>query len=40
MIVFSSLQDKIDEDAVPESFRGLPIALLTAGMMALVLFAF
>lgn len=40
MVVFSSLQNKIDEEAVPASFRGLPIALLTAGMMALALLAF
>ena len=40
MVVFSSLQRKVDEEAVPSSFRGLPIALLTAGMMALALLAF
>jgi electron transport complex protein RnfA len=40
MIVFSSLEHKIDKEAVPASFRGLPIALLTAGMMALALLAF
>ena len=40
MVVFSSLHNKIDEEAVPASFRGLPIALLTAGMMALALLAF
>ena len=40
MVVFSSLQKKVDEEAVPSSFRGLPIALLIAGMMALVLLAF
>ena len=40
MVVFSSLQHKVDEEAVPASFRGLPIALLIAGMMALALLAF
>lgn len=40
MVVYSSLQKKIDNEAVPASFRGLPIALLTAGMMALALLAF
>lgn len=39
MVVFSSLQRKVDEEAVPASFRGLPIALLVAGMMALALLA-
>ena len=40
MVVFSSLDHKIDEEAVPASFRGLPIKLLVAGMMALALLAF
>ena len=40
MVVFSSLQKKVDEEAVPASFRGLPISLLIAGMMALALLAF
>ena len=40
MVVFGSLQKKVDEEAVPASFRGLPIALLIAGMMALALLAF
>ena len=40
MVVFSSLQHKVDEEAVPASFRGLPISLLIAGMMALALLAF
>ena len=40
MVVFSSLDRKIDEEAVPASFRGLPIKLLVAGMMALALLAF
>ena len=40
MVVFSSLQSKIDEEAVPDSFRGLPLALLLAGMMALAILAF
>lgn len=39
MIVFSSLHEKVDEEAVPTSFRGLPITLLIAGMMALALLA-
>lgn len=40
MVVFSSLQKKIDEDAVPGPFKGFPVALLTAGMIALALLAF
>ena len=40
MVVFSSLHKKVDEEAIPASFRGLPTALLIAGMMALALLAF
>ena len=40
MVIFRSLHNKIDEEAVPASFRGLPISLLVAGMMALALLAF
>ncbi|MEE0969980.1 MAG: Rnf-Nqr domain containing protein [Clostridia bacterium] len=37
MTLFSKLIANVDEDSVPESFRGLPIALLTAGMIVLAL---
>ena len=37
--LFSKLRRQIDEDAVPESFRGLPLSLLTAGMIVLALLA-
>ena len=40
MTVFAKLKDgPVDEDAIPASFRGLPIALLTAGMIVLALLA-
>ena len=40
MTVYATLKDvSVDEDAIPASFRGLPIALLTAGMMALAMMA-
>ena len=38
MTLFAKLHDEaVDEEAIPASFRGLPIALLTAGMIALAL---
>ena len=38
--LFAKLKDvPVDEDAIPRSFRGLPIALLTAGMIVLALLA-
>ena len=40
MTVFAKLKDvPVDEDAIPAPFRGLPIALLTAGMIVLALLA-
>lgn len=40
MTLYGKLKDlAVDEDAIPESFRGLPIALLTAGMMVLAFVA-
>ncbi len=39
MTLFARLHEHLDEEAIPASFRGLPIALLTAGMIALALLA-
>lgn len=40
MTLYAKIKDvPVDEDAVPASFRGLPIALLTAGMIAMALMA-
>ena len=40
MTVYAKLKDvPVDEKAIPAPFRGLPIALLTAGLMALAMMA-
>ena len=40
MTVYAKIKDTVvDEEAVPAPFRGLPIALLTAGMIVLALLA-
>lgn len=39
MILYGMLHRKLDEDSIPKAFRGLPIDLLLAGMMALALLA-
>jgi Na+-translocating ferredoxin:NAD+ oxidoreductase RnfA subunit len=40
MTLYAKLKDDyVDEDAIPASFRGIPIALLTAGMIALAMLA-
>ena len=40
LTVFSALEFRIDYEAVPYSFRGLPIHLLIAGMIVLALICF
>lgn len=40
MTVFASLRERVEDDFVPASFRGLPVSLLIAAMMSLVLYAF
>jgi Na+-translocating ferredoxin:NAD+ oxidoreductase RnfA subunit len=40
MTLYAKLKDiHVDEEAIPAPFRGLPIALLTAGMIVLALLA-
>ena len=39
MALYSKIKDVVDEEAVPAAFRGLPISLLTAGMIVLALLA-
>ena len=40
MTLYAKIKDDyVDEEAVPASFRGIPIALLTAGMIALAMMA-
>lgn len=34
--VFSTLRSKIDRADVPKAFKGIPIALITAGIMAMI----
>jgi electron transport complex, RnfABCDGE type, A subunit len=34
MMIFAGIRERIDEDAVPKSFRGIPIILICAGIMA------
>ncbi len=40
MVVFCGIRSKIEEQYVPKAFRGLPIQLMTAAILALALFAF
>ncbi len=40
IVLFSGIRETVDEDDVPESFRGFPIALITAGLMAIAFTGF
>ena len=40
MAVFPTIREKVDESSIPKSFRGLPITLLCAGMLALTLLSY
>ncbi len=40
LILFAAMRERIDASDVPASFRGAPIALITAGLMALAFMGF
>ena len=40
IILFAGIRETIDEKDVPESFRGFPIALVSAGLMAIAFMGF
>ena len=35
MILFSAIRERLESSDIPESFKGVPIALITAGLLAL-----
>lgn len=40
IIILAGIREKIEHNDVPESFKGMPIVLLTAGLMAIVFCGF
>ena len=40
MLVFAGVQKRIENQYVPKAFRGLPVQLMAAGIVALALYAF
>ena len=40
IIVMAGVREKIEYNDIPESFRGFPIVLITAGLMAIAFFGF
>jgi electron transport complex protein RnfA len=39
-VVFASLRERLDREQAPLAMRGLPLSLLTAGLMSLAFLAF
>jgi electron transport complex protein RnfA len=40
IVVMSTIRERLDKEWVPKPFRGVPIAFITAGLMALAFMAF
>ncbi|OIQ51496.1 Electron transport complex protein RnfA [Pseudodesulfovibrio hydrargyri] len=40
LVIISSIRERLDVSPVPTVFRGIPVALITAGVMSLVFLAF
>ena len=40
IIVMAGIREKIEYNDIPEAFRGFPIVLITAGLMAIAFFGF
>lgn len=40
IVIFAGIRENIDEKSVPECFRGMPIALITAGLMSIAFMGF
>jgi electron transport complex protein RnfA len=40
IVLFAGVREQLSEKDIPESFRGFPIALITAGLMAIAFMGF
>ena len=40
IVLMAGIREKIEYNDVPEAFRGTPIVLVTAGLMAIAFFGF
>jgi len=40
IVLMSTLREKLDTERIPKAFRGIPIAFITGGLMALAFMAF
>lgn len=40
MVIFAGIREQLDLDEVPDAFKGIPIALITAGILAMAFMGF
>ena len=40
IVLFASIRERVDKATCPESFKGYPIALIAAGLLALAFMGF
>ena len=40
IVILAGIRERIEDNDVPESFKGMPIVLLTAGLMSIAFFGF
>ena len=40
LVIISSIRERLDIAPIPTAFKGVPVALITAGIMSLAFFAF
>ena len=40
IVLMAGIREKIEYNDIPESFQGMPIVLLTAGLMSIAFFGF
>ena len=40
LVLFAGIRERLDVEDVPEAFRGVPIALITAGLLAMAFMGF
>ena len=40
LVLFAGLRTRLDDNSIPQPFRGAPIALITVGIMAVAFYGF
>lgn len=40
IVILAGIREKLEYNNIPESFKGMPITLVTAGLMAIAFFGF